>query len=224
MKHVLLAAALVAIAQTTADLKVRTTTEVVQAFRPAESASGLQLDALDKTADACTDFYQFACGGWIANNPMPADRSAWGRFDELQDRNNETLRHILDAAAAGGDAGIEEDRRLLRLVHGRERRSTPKARRALDPVLKKIAALSTVNDLAPLVAELHAIGVNVVLPVRLAGRLQGRRGRNGDRRPGRPRPARSRLLLQGRSEVGRDAEAVRRARRPDVRAARRVGG
>jgi len=97
------------IAQTTADLKVRTTTtasevaasEVVQAFRPADSASGLQLDAMDKSADACTDFYQFACGGWIARNPVPADRSGFGRFDELQERNNDTLHTILEAAAAG---------------------------------------------------------------------------------------------------------------------------
>src|SRR5436190_14159768 len=112
MKKILLAAAIVAVAQTTADLKVRTaretasanvTREVMQAFRPAESASGLQLDALDRTADACTDFYRFACGGWIANNPVPSDRASWSRFEELQERNNETLRKILDAAAAGRD-------------------------------------------------------------------------------------------------------------------------
>src|SRR5712675_907744 len=67
----------------------------------ATSASGLQLDALDKSADACADFYQFACGGWIAKNPVPPDRSGYGRFDELQERNNDTLHTILDAAAAG---------------------------------------------------------------------------------------------------------------------------
>ena len=54
---------------------------------------------MDRSAYACVDFYQFACGGWIDKNPVPADRSTWGRFDELQERNNETLRQILENKA-----------------------------------------------------------------------------------------------------------------------------
>jgi putative endopeptidase len=156
-------AAVLAIAQTTVDLNVRTataTSEVVQAFRPAVSASGLQLDALDKTADACTDFYQFACGGWIAKNPVPSDRASWGRFEELQERNNETLHRILDAAAAGSDPA---SKKIGDYYASCMDEPAIDAKRAgpLDPLLKKIAALSSVNDLAPLVAELHTIGVNV---------------------------------------------------------------
>ena len=89
----------------------------------------------------------------------------------------------------------------------------------LDPLLKKIAALASVNDLAPLRRRAAHHRRQRLLPVRIAGRLQGRVGGDGDRRSGRPRPARSRLLLQRRCEVGRAAEAVRRARRPDVGAA-----
>src|SRR5208337_427201 len=45
------------------------------------------LTAIDKTADPCVDFYQYSCGNWIKNNPIPSDQSAWGRFSELADNN-----------------------------------------------------------------------------------------------------------------------------------------
>ena len=156
-------ATVMTVAQAPADLKVRTTTaaaDVVQASRPADSASGLQLDALDRTADACTDFYQFACGGWVAKNPVPSDRASWGRFEELQERNNDTLHRILDAAAAGRDP---ESKKIGDYYASclDETAINAKGVGPLDPLLKKIAALSSVNDLAPIVADLHTIGINV---------------------------------------------------------------
>ncbi len=61
---------------------------------------GLDLTAIDKTAEPCTDFYQYACGGWIATHPIPADQSSWGRANELDERNQATLRTILENAAS----------------------------------------------------------------------------------------------------------------------------
>ena len=146
MKKALLAAALLTLSLT------QTTAQ--------QASSGLQLDALDRSADACTDFYQFACGGWIAKNPVPSDRSGYGRFDELQERNNDVLHTILDSAAAGG---APESKKIGDYYASCMDESAIDARgaAALDPVIKKIAALSSVNDLAPLVAELHTLGVNV---------------------------------------------------------------
>jgi putative endopeptidase len=57
------------------------------------------LSAIDKTADPCTDFYQYACGNWKKNNPIPADQVRWGRFNELAERNNYLLYQELKTAA-----------------------------------------------------------------------------------------------------------------------------
>ena len=65
-------------------------------------AAPFDVKAMDLSADPCTDFYQYACGSWMKNNPIPADQSHWGRFTELEERNRETLRRILEEAAQPG--------------------------------------------------------------------------------------------------------------------------
>jgi putative endopeptidase len=58
------------------------------------------LTAIDKTADPCTDFYQYACGNWVNSNPIPSDQVRWARsFSLLRERNRYLLWQELDAAA-----------------------------------------------------------------------------------------------------------------------------
>jgi endothelin-converting enzyme/putative endopeptidase len=55
----------------------------------------LDLASLDRTADACVDFYQFVCGGWMKNNPIPADQPGWSVYAKLENENQQYLWGIL---------------------------------------------------------------------------------------------------------------------------------
>lgn len=65
----------------------------------AQQNGGVDLKAIDKSADPCQNFYQYACGSWQSANPVPPQYSRWGRFNELQNHNQEILRGILEDSA-----------------------------------------------------------------------------------------------------------------------------
>src|SRR5512134_2423124 len=60
---------------------------------------GLDVAAMDRTADACVDFYQYSCGGWMKANPIPADQASWSVYSKLAQDNVRFLWGILEAAA-----------------------------------------------------------------------------------------------------------------------------
>ena len=60
---------------------------------------GFDLANLDRSISPCADFYQFAAGGWMKNNPIPAAYPRWGSFTILQEHNQDVLRSILEEAA-----------------------------------------------------------------------------------------------------------------------------
>ncbi len=66
------------------------------------------VNAIDKSADPCQDFFQYACGTWNKNNPIPADRAAWGRFAELGEYNNYLLYKDLVAAAEAPKSPLQK--------------------------------------------------------------------------------------------------------------------
>ena len=79
----------------------------------ADSPSGWGFNAanLDKTCKPCDDFYQFAMGGWMKNNPIPPEFPTWGSFTMLSDRNQTLMRGILeDAMRANAAAGSNQQK------------------------------------------------------------------------------------------------------------------
>lgn len=60
---------------------------------------GLDLKAMDPSASPCEDFYQYACGGWIKNNPIPPDKASWSVSDKLLQDNQRFLWGILETLA-----------------------------------------------------------------------------------------------------------------------------
>ena len=58
---------------------------------------GLDVKAMDTTADPCVDFYQYTCGGWMKNNPIPADQAKWDVYRKLAEDNQRYLWGILES-------------------------------------------------------------------------------------------------------------------------------
>src|SRR6266404_1899781 len=69
---------------------------------PAPEQAVLDVSSMDKTVDPCVDFYTYACGSWMKNNPIPPDQSSWSAYGKLQDENLAQLRTILEEASKGG--------------------------------------------------------------------------------------------------------------------------
>jgi endothelin-converting enzyme/putative endopeptidase len=145
----LLLAATAVVGQSTADSSVK---------RP----KSFDVNAIDKSADPCQDFYQYACGSWLKNNPIPPDQSSWGRFNELHESNQIALRGILEKQSADKPGRNAIDQKIGDYYSACMDEATiaSKGLAPLKPYMDSINNMKSKSDVPAVLAGLHKGGVN----------------------------------------------------------------
>ena len=112
---------------------------------------------LDRSADPCVDFYKFACGNWIKQNPIPADQPRWDVYSKLTNENERYLWGLLEQAAKPAPGRTPNQQKIGDYFNACM--DEPAVEKAgigpLQPELAAIEKLQRISDLPPVLARLH---------------------------------------------------------------------
>ena len=126
---------------------------------------GFDTANLDKTKNACTDFYQYAAGGWMATHPIPAAYPQWGSFVVLRDKNADVLHSILEDSARNTSAKKGSTEQKIGDFYASCMDTAAieaQGIKPLEPEFQRIDKVSDVKSLMDEVARLHTVGVPVM--------------------------------------------------------------
>jgi putative endopeptidase len=122
--------------------------------------SGLDVTDFNKNVRPGDDFYEYACGGWMKNNPLPGAYSRYGSFDRLQEDNDKRINGILKELQSNTYAkGTIEQKLsdLYKLAMDSTRRNKEGVAPVM-PLIKKLEAAKTVKQLLAIQLELAPYG------------------------------------------------------------------
>jgi putative endopeptidase len=126
---------------------------------------GFDLANLDRSVSPCTDFYQFANGGWMKNNPIPAAYPRWGSFTILQEHNQDVLHTILEDAAKDKSAQPGSNWQKIGDFYAScmdENAIEAAGTKPLEPEFERIAQMKDAGSLQAEVARLQNQGVDAI--------------------------------------------------------------
>jgi len=117
----------------------------------------LDLTSIDRSVDPCTDFYHYACGAWIKQNPIPPDQARWDVYSKLSDENERFLWGILEDVAKPNPGRSAVETEIGDYFHAcMDEAAVEKAGVSpLKPELEAIAALSSIRDLPAYLGHQH---------------------------------------------------------------------
>lgn len=125
--------------------------------------AGINLANMDTTFLPGKDFYQYACGGWIANHPLTDEYASYGVFNELNETNRTRLKGLIaDIAAQPNNApgSIAQKIGDLYTLAMDSAKLNADGMAPIKPQLEKIAAISKKEDIVPMIGELLHSGIS----------------------------------------------------------------
>ena len=143
---------------------------MMTASASAQLKSGINMNDLDKSVRPADDFYEYACGGWMKANPLPAAYSRYGSFDRLAEDNNKRINGILKELQENTYPNGSVEQKLSDLY----KLAMDSARREQDgltpvmPIIKRLEAAKTKEQLFAIQLELMPYGDSEIFAAYIA--------------------------------------------------------
>jgi len=128
---------------------------------------GFDITGIDRTVEPCDDFYRFATGKWREAHPLPPQYARFGRFEELAERNRQTLRDILEEDAKAHGAPGSTEQKIGDFWNSCMNETAIEAE-GLTPIAPELKRIDEVRDLSSLqdeIARLQSLGYAPVFRV-----------------------------------------------------------
>ena len=122
---------------------------------------GIDKKAIDSKVSPRQDFYNYANGTWLANNPVPSDLPRWGSFDALAEENRTKIRTVIESAAADKKAMAGSNQKKLGDFYNTAMDTVKIEKQGYAPIKGELTAIDNIksnDDLMKALAHLHQIG------------------------------------------------------------------